>query len=65
MKYILRYQYWQYGPITGGSYSPTIQSNRVSKTLIFHNPGDVDNWIRNHVTAQTLIKLELEYATVE
>lgn len=65
MKYILRHHFWVYGPITGGSYNPVVQTVVQHKTLMFHNFGDVDNYIRTKVNAQSLIKLEIEYATVE
>jgi hypothetical protein len=65
MNILVRYSYWEFGPIEGGSYNPTIRSFLKTKNLIFHHIEDVDNWLRNKVSARLLIKLEIEYLTVE
>ena len=59
MIYIVRHRF--FGTIQIESpYSAT--RNQVVKTLIFHHPEDVDNYIRNNVSAANLVKLEMETA---
>lgn len=65
MKYLLRYHYHVFSHITGSLESGLTQHMKpVYKLLLFHHSEDVDNYIRNNVSASTLIKLELDYAEV-
>ncbi len=66
MKFILRYKYVQFvGMQQTGVYEYTSNSRLICKNLLFHNLEDMDNYIRNNVTAQTLRSLEVEFLTVE
>lgn len=66
MKFLLRHSFNQFVSIEQKSAYQYEQISRLMvKNLLFHHIEDVDNYIRLHVKAATLVKLEIEYLTVE
>lgn len=64
-KYIVRHYYNTYSPMRSSFTGYVVDTIPMVKNLLFHHLEDVDNYIRLHVTARNLIKLEIEYLTVE
>jgi len=66
IKYILRHHTEIFSHISGSLEIGLIQHMRPQhKNILFHHLEDVDNYIRNNVKADGLIKLELEIVMVE
>lgn len=66
IQYLLRYKFQVFSHMTGSIDVGLVQHMKPQiKNLIFHHPHDVDNYIRNNVTANSLLSLTLEILQVE